>query len=242
MSQEVDCIVVAADNQAAVGSISNLTDHPGQRFSKMFRAHADRLLTDFPHLTIMVAWIRGHSGNQGNEVVDALAKMGAAAPSCVEGPSLLWLREHSRGKVQRHWRWEWPQRKRAMGPSMAMGNRPPSRKVAREMEKIMDAKRRVGARAMQVLTGHAFLGEFYNRMIPSEKIDCECGEELQTRQHVLRDCPLFEAERFRLRKVIPSVDERKIVHSKAGRAALLDFLSNTRAFLKPHRDVPPEPP
>jgi hypothetical protein len=114
-----------------------------------------------------------------------------------------------------------------MGPSMAVGNRLPSRKVTREMESIMDTKRRVGARAMQVLTGHAFLGEFYNRMIPSESISCECGEELQTRQHVLRDCPLFEADRFRLRKAVPSLDERRIVHSKAGRAALLDFLENT---------------
>jgi hypothetical protein len=199
--QEVDCIVVTANNQAAVGSILNLTDHPGQRFSKMFCAHANRLLMDYPHLTIKVAWICRHNSNQGNKVVHALAKLGAAEPLCIEGLSLSWLHKHSWGRVQRHWQWEWPSRKQAMGLSMAVGNQLPSQRITWEMEGVMKANRQVGTRTMQVLTGHAFLGKFYNCQIPDEQINCKCGEELQTRQHILQ---VLQSSRSRASFGLPS--------------------------------------
>ena len=46
------------------------------------------------------------------------------------------------------------------------------------------------------ITGHAFTGEYTQRFFPQhtpEQIACQCGEPLQTIEHVLFHCTLFTA-------------------------------------------------
>jgi hypothetical protein len=48
------------------------------------------------------------------------------------------------------------------------------------------------------ITGHAFTGEYTKRFFPQhtpEQIACQCGEPLQTVEHVLFQCPQYTAAR-----------------------------------------------
>ncbi|KAH9954951.1 hypothetical protein BC827DRAFT_1348032, partial [Russula dissimulans] len=44
----------------------------------------------------------------------------------------------------------------------------------------------------RIITGHAFIGAYTQRFYPQHtpaQIACQCGETIQTVEHVLRDCP-----------------------------------------------------
>ncbi|KIJ57827.1 hypothetical protein HYDPIDRAFT_61421, partial [Hydnomerulius pinastri MD-312] len=92
--------------------------------------------------------------------------------------------------------------------------------------------------------GHGFRGDYYARFVPSESTECQCGHPLQTREHILSDCPLFEPYRHHLRAVSHSISPPFILGTKAGLTALTKFTQSSRAFAKAtaQRDRPPAQP
>jgi hypothetical protein len=56
-----------------------------------------------------------------------------------------------------------------------------------------------GEDVVQCRTGHGHLGEYYSRFVPSESVDCPCGEPVQTREHIICECPKHEDHRHILR-------------------------------------------
>ncbi|KAH9961323.1 hypothetical protein BC827DRAFT_1131805, partial [Russula dissimulans] len=85
--------------------------------------------------------------------------------------------------------------------------------------------------------GHAFVGAYTQRFFPQhtpEQIACQCGETIQTIEHVLRECPRYDDARRkhltangRLRNIPQLFSHPKRVHS------LLHFLEETGACAKP---------
>jgi ribonuclease HI len=186
-------LVLSADNQAAVGTITDTSDHPGQRFSRLFRLHADQILTEFPDLSISVIWARGHAGLRWNEKADWLANEGAEdyLDSVLEGASLSLLKERNRAQVDIHRQRDYRDiddldRKDA---PLSLRKSLPSRRLSQEIQVILEAPWPQSARAAQVLLGHAFVGEFYGRHVPTKSTACECGVEMQATKHVLFTCP-----------------------------------------------------
>ncbi|KIY50716.1 hypothetical protein FISHEDRAFT_24968, partial [Fistulina hepatica ATCC 64428] len=57
-----------------------------------------------------------------------------------------------------------------------------------------------------------------------------CGAVLQTREHILRDCPRYEAHRHMLRKVSREVSPQVILGTGRGVDALAEFLEASGAF------------
>jgi hypothetical protein len=99
----------------------------------------------------------------------------------------------------------------------------------------LDGWRDVSSRVTQVITGHAFTGEYYRRFVPSEPVGCPCGATLQTRQHILRVCRLHAYARYHLRKVSANVSLPIILGCQKGLVALVKILAASDAFKK-HRD------
>ncbi|QRW13533.1 hypothetical protein RhiLY_12532 [Ceratobasidium sp. AG-Ba] len=97
------------------------------------------------------------------------------------------------------------------------------------------APRPIFSRLTQVLTGHAFIGEYYKRFVPDKNTFCPCGKPLQTRQHILLDRPdyadfhhLFITDRGD-KLFLPD-----ILGTPRGIEKLTVFLERTTAFTKQH--------
>ncbi|KAG7447139.1 uncharacterized protein BT62DRAFT_1004717, partial [Guyanagaster necrorhizus] len=74
--------------------------------------------------------------------------------------------------------------------------------------------------------------EYYSQFVPSKNVDCPCGELFQTREHILRECPLYEEQRGILRNVSRTIYLPDILGTKEGITALSEFMENTGAFTR----------
>ena len=92
---------------------------------------------------------------------------------------------------------------------------------------------------IQCHTGHAFMGEYYNKHVPTEDRTCPCGDPLQSRDHILTACPTYENQRQALKDASEDLVTSDILGTKEGIEVLVQFLRATNAFKK-HR--PPEVP
>jgi hypothetical protein len=100
------------------------------------------------------------------------------------------------------------------------------------------------ATCIRLLTGHAFTGEYTARFRPSsfDPHHCQCGEPLQTPQHVIAACLLHtEARRQFLLPVLNNLSFSIIFGTKEGGEALGNFLAASQACIRPwRREAPPE--
>ncbi|PCH41828.1 glycosyltransferase family 5 protein [Wolfiporia cocos MD-104 SS10] len=91
----------------------------------------------------------------------------------------------------------------------------------------------VHARLVQTLLGHGHFGKYYQRFVPTESPYCPCGgTTVQTRSHILRDCPLHDDARIHLRQVSPALNLQTILTTKKGLTALSRFPAGSTAFTK----------
>ncbi|KAJ6528059.1 hypothetical protein B0H19DRAFT_969320 [Mycena capillaripes] len=111
-----------------------------------------------------------------------------------------------------------------------MANRfPPSLKPTPHFKSL---KREVFGRVTQCRIGHCFTGEYYNQFVHSENVDCPCGEILQTREHILRECPQYAEQRPILEAISRDASLPEILGTREGIAALAKFLEESGAFTK----------
>ncbi|KZV92861.1 hypothetical protein EXIGLDRAFT_584961, partial [Exidia glandulosa HHB12029] len=86
-------------------------------------------------------------------------------------------------------------------------------------------------RLTQCRSGHAHTGEYY-RMIskPERGLACCCGAALQTRDHILAECPRYERYRNVLRNVSPELSTTQLLGTREGIRATSTFLRRSGAF------------
>ena len=105
-------------------------------------------------------------------------------------------------------------------------------------------------RLTQTLTGHGYTGEYYHRFhINDHPHECDCplpGPILQTRDHIIRECPNFENGRSILRKKFPRLENPKFqlasILKRDNLPTLLKWMKRSGAFTKkgiPWDDKPP---
>jgi len=143
--------------------------------------------------------------------------------------------------VERSWQREWE--KQPKTGHFAISNRfRPSLKPTKRFKDLQE-EREVWGRVMQCRTGHAYTGEFRHRFFPSENIDCPCGEYIETREHILRDCPRYEAHRHHLQAVSRDISMPEILGTAEGVEALVNFVRSSGAFTRTGIIwKPPDPP
>jgi hypothetical protein len=87
------------------------------------------------------------------------------------------------------------------------------------------------SKLFQLCTGHGVLGKYFQmRCINERNHYCECGQ-LETVDHVLKECPLHSAERDYLRKVSPELDPKILLDTKKGLGAVVKFLDSLPQLL-----------
>ncbi|KAN0118231.1 hypothetical protein V8E52_005492, partial [Russula decolorans] len=94
------------------------------------------------------------------------------------------------------------------------------------------------------ITGHAFTGEYTRRFFPQhtqEQVACQCGEALQTVEHVLFSCPRYTAARRRHLTVSGRPRSfPQLLENPERVQSLLRFLEETRACSKPQAEWEPD--
>ncbi|KAF7373478.1 Reverse transcriptase from mobile element jockey protein [Mycena sanguinolenta] len=218
-----------ADNTAALATICDPKPRAGQTYAHKFHGIMCAFLDKDPANTVEVAWSPGHCDILGNERADELAKAGIKLATTNRGTRSYALRK-SKERVLKVWKKEW--KKSPKTGHYAIANRfPPALKPTKHFKEL-SGKREVFGRLMQCRTGHGFFGEYYNRFVFSESVDCECGEAFQTREHLLCECPRYEDQRHVLRETSRDLSLPEILGTKDGIAALAKFLEASGAFTK----------
>ncbi|EJD47861.1 hypothetical protein AURDEDRAFT_61486, partial [Auricularia subglabra TFB-10046 SS5] len=90
--------------------------------------------------------------------------------------------------------------------------------------------------------GHAFMGEYYQRHVPSEDVACPCGKHLQTRDHILLDCERYDEHRHHLAALRPDLNgTHALLSTRKGISALAKFIQSSGAFTKAGEPPPLDP-
>ncbi len=102
---EITHIHFFADNTSAVGAAFDMSSKPGQSFCIIFNKKIHELLEDEDH-NVELAWAPGHTGIQGNERADELAKEAVELEAKIAGSRSNALRR-SKEKLRREWTRTW---------------------------------------------------------------------------------------------------------------------------------------
>jgi len=185
-----------------------------------------------PAHTVSITWIPGHQDITGNERADEEAKKGTELQSIlIEAGTFAHARRRAKAKVQRDWINEW--KKAPKRGHFAIADRLPPSTAPTNHFMDLKKKREVFGRLTQCRTGHGYFGEYYGRFVPSESTSCpNCDEIIQTREHIIRECPRYDRYRHVLQKVSPTVLLPEILGTKEGIRALAKFLEKSGAFTK----------
>jgi len=96
---------------------------------------------------------------------------------------------------------------------------------------MSSVSRHTFSKFFQFRTGHGVLGKYFRtRGIDEQDHNCECGQ-LETVEHVLKECPLHPAERDLLRNVSLELDPKILFDTKKGLGAVVKFLDSLPQLL-----------
>lgn len=144
-------------------------------------------LSAHPNLKLEVRWIPGHSGFAGNERADRLAnEAGMQTPVTLCNRTITWPKAQPTHRASQTWRSVWAASHRSHYVTSHLP-KPPSLRLAK-FHSEFHGPRDVHCRLIQVILGHGFFGEYYDRFVPNEDPNCPCGSvTVQSLRHVLLD-------------------------------------------------------
>jgi hypothetical protein len=182
------------DNVAVVKTTYNITPTSGQWIGKCIEQSIDKWLEEDEQWKIMISWIPMHKGIKGNKEADKLAKAASKMDTFKETSRAYALRMNKEENL-REWKERWLETVRK--GRFAWANRcPPAWKPPPHVHKPM--KRNVFGRLIQAQIRHAHIGKYYRDFNIPQEISCPCGATIQTRIHILSECPLYDEHRHLL--------------------------------------------
>lgn len=135
-----------------------------------------------------------------------------------------------RAKASTHSAWVRDWQKAPRKGRFAISNRiSPSLNPTKHFVALKD-QREVFGRLVQCRTGHAYTGEFRRQFFPEKSTNCGCGEDLQTREHIIRECTRYANYREDLQETNRNLALPELLGTPKGIAALADFLRDSGAF------------
>jgi ribonuclease HI len=230
---DAEAIHFASDNRAAVQSILSSKVGSAQPARLRFQKAALTWLDGREGRRITVEWIPGHRNIRGNEEADELARAGAGREPVEDEEVNTFSYQKQRAKAYAEEAWVERAALVDRDNLYADCRRPPRTKpFSRKHSLRKDVPRRSRALLTQVKTGHSFTGEYYRWAVPSEAVECPCGAALETREHILRTCPRYDAHRDVLRAASPTIHVPTLLGTDKGLRAIVEFIERTGAFTK----------
>jgi ribonuclease HI len=235
---DVRSIDILSDSAGALGTILEGHARPGQSASLAARRTTFHFLCNWSG-QLRLAWIPGHENIPGNERADELAKKatkarqtGNCAQPITNHSTLAAARRRGRDHAILEWNRRWHDAtnldrwRRFRKVNISDISLHPSRS-------LREFPRRVASILTQFRTGHAFLGSYRRRFRKTSNgadAGCPCGmAPVQTREHILADCPLYDDHRHLLRRQSPWCDVTVLLGTLEGQRALVEFIRATGA-------------
>ena len=179
------------DNTGAIQRMFKGTLGKAQSCSRHFRQNVLEILDQLPEISITIEWVPSHCKIQGNEIADRLAKRGSRLqPHNQNWSSYAYIGAAWKRALGEMWidRWTSTTRHRQSDFTPADHFTPQLSPTKR----FTDLSRATFSRSFQARTGHAHIGAYYSRFVPTEPVECPCGEARQTRNHILLECEQYE--------------------------------------------------
>jgi ribonuclease HI len=215
------------DNAAVVKTTYDISPTSGQWIGKHIKRNIDKWLEEDEQRKIIIAWIPAHKGIKRNEAADKLAKAACSKMDTFKKTTRAYTLQTNKEENLREWKDRWLETVRK-GRFAWANRRPPAWKPPPHVHKPI--KRNVFGRLMQARIGHAHIGEYYRDFNIPEEISCPCGATIQTRMHILSECPLYDEHRHLLHDENQNIIPTDIFGTKKGIERFTEFLSKTNAF------------
>jgi ribonuclease HI len=211
-------IAFFSDNSSAVRAITDPKPSSAQYFTLSFINHIRPLLETHHNLAVSVSWCPSHCDIPGNERADALAKeatsLGCQLPFSTTRSN---AKRRAKANTAKAWQKEW--KNSTKEGRFAIANRlKPSLNPTNHFIALKD-KWEIFGRVLQCRTGHAFTGEFRQAFLPlsPEPNTCPCNNStMETRNHILRDCPRYNEHRNILIKASKYISLPEVLGTKKG--------------------------
>ncbi|KAF8054062.1 hypothetical protein FPV67DRAFT_1461615 [Lyophyllum atratum] len=129
--------------------------------------------------------------------------------------TLTHARRRTKARILERWTKAWRQTPPTGGFGIA-NQFPPAWKLK---DHVKSTSREVFSRLTQSRTRHAF-------------IECPCGEEFQSREHVITQCPRYEEYRDILTDKFPELSLPDLLGTREGLEVYIKFLTKSGAFTK----------
>ncbi len=125
-------------------------------------------------------------GIVSNEVADKLAKSGSTLlPERPKYKTQAYVARLHKQELAEMWKLRRSNTPNPPSTWFQPANRIPPR--LKPMERFLSTDQKTFSRLMQCRTGHAHMGEYYRRFVPTQDIECPCGVQVQMRQHITLD-------------------------------------------------------
>ena len=234
-----------ADNAASVAAITDPKPGPAQYyFALKFHQTLRPLLKANPNLSITVSWCPSHCDIPGNDRADKLAKE-ASTLACQIPFSVTHSNSRRRAKrsILLLWHQDWKKAPRV--GRYAISNRiKPSLNPTHHFLNLKSNRETFG-RLIQCRMGHSYTGEFWQSFLPlsPDPSSCPCDNDiLETRTHIIRECPRYNHHRKILVKASNSLHLPTLLGTKVGITALSEFLLKSGAFSRTGNTLANPPP
>ena len=140
---------------------------------------------------IEIVWTPGHSEVEGNEVADRLAKEAAVEAKAMEEETSVVtvqdIKRYARASIQRKWQQRWDIGE--FGRDFYL-----CKPILVSSPRLDFPNTRIFKQIFQLRTGYSILNDYRHKLGQCETGLCECGQ-METVQHFLLQCQLYEEER-----------------------------------------------
>ena len=188
--RDAKAITIFTDCQSVIKAIAT---RGGGKISQTTRLIQELTLSLSPRFLIAYRWVRGHSNLEGNELADRSAR-NAGQRQQIDLVTRINLHDLSvllKQEELRSWNEHWTQLQ-----ATNVGYR-----TRQFIPSIYDAKKLsslcLDFKAVQILTGHAYLMQNLNRFDPRKYSSplCQCSLAIEDTDHYLFSCPLWVSQR-----------------------------------------------
>jgi ribonuclease HI len=249
--RNVTTVSVNLDNQSVISATGIRRPRPGQHIIVELTNLADEAAARFGNqLKLALRWISGHSGIDGNELVDIEAKKAAQGDSSevhrlptlltdyVLGHSIAALKQEHIKKLKAAWHDRWK-----ASPRYSRATKTDSSFPFTKFRKAADGLTRAQTSILvQLRTGHIGLNKHLARINKSESALCPtCSLSEESVHHLLFECPSHRNARHHLTKALgrKASSLKFLLNNKKGISEVLKFIGRTGRLRRNFGDVTP---